>query len=119
MEMSKIFELIVFTAASKEYADRIIALIDPHKCIRHRLYQEHLFQHKKQNVKNLELLGRDLSTVLIIDDIPANFSMQPDNGIAISPFKGDPSDPTLPMLQTLLKIIIENTAKEKDIRKVY
>ncbi len=36
--MSKIYELIIFTAASKEYADWILRFIDPNQYIKYRLY---------------------------------------------------------------------------------
>lgn len=42
-EMSQFYELIIFTAASKEYADRILRFIDPKGYIKHRLYQGHMF----------------------------------------------------------------------------
>jgi TFIIF-interacting CTD phosphatase-like protein len=38
-EMSKLFEIVVFTASQKIYADRILNLIDPKSRISHRLYR--------------------------------------------------------------------------------
>lgn len=37
--MNKYYELIIFTAASQEYADLVIDLIDPHNLVKHRLYR--------------------------------------------------------------------------------
>jgi len=37
--MSKLYEIIVFTASQKLYADKIIDLIDPKRRISHRLYR--------------------------------------------------------------------------------
>lgn len=38
--MSKIFEIVVFTAAKQDYADFILDYLDPHKnLINHRLYR--------------------------------------------------------------------------------
>ena len=39
--MTKHFEIVIFTAAVKEYADNILDSIDPQKRITHRLYREH------------------------------------------------------------------------------
>jgi CTD small phosphatase-like protein 2 len=40
-EMSKYYEVIIFTAAVKDYADWAIDQIDPGKVIKHRLYRQH------------------------------------------------------------------------------
>jgi len=37
--MSQLYEIIVFTASQKLYADKIIDQIDPKKRISHRLYR--------------------------------------------------------------------------------
>lgn len=99
--VSKYFELIVFTAATKMYADKILDYIDPEKFITYRLYDEHLTYHKKKKVKNLELIGRDLSTVIIIEDIPENYALQQDNGFHIRPWYGDPEDKVFCLLNTI------------------
>lgn len=39
--VSRCFEVVIFTAATKEYADFIIDHIDPGKLISHRLYRDH------------------------------------------------------------------------------
>mmetsp|Transcript_23245 Transcript_23245/g.22821 ORF Transcript_23245/g.22821 Transcript_23245/m.22821 type:complete len:128 (-) Transcript_23245:262-645(-) len=39
-EMSKYFELVVFTAGLKEYADWILDHLDKHSFISHRLYRD-------------------------------------------------------------------------------
>jgi TFIIF-interacting CTD phosphatase-like protein len=40
-ELSKYYELVIFTAGVKEYADWVIDQIDPEGKIKHRLYREH------------------------------------------------------------------------------
>ena len=57
------------------YADKILDLIDPQKYITHRLYDIHMDYHRKRKVKNLDLIGRDLKEVIIIEDVPENFAM--------------------------------------------
>lgn len=63
------------------------------------------FCKKKRNhyVKDLSKLGRKLERVLIIDHDPAAFQWQPENGILIKPFEGDPSDTELADLLDFLK----------------
>ena len=39
IDMSKLYEIVIFTAAVKEYADWILDLIDPQRVISYRLYR--------------------------------------------------------------------------------
>ena len=66
--MSRIFEIVVFTASQKLYADKVLDLIDPKKRIAHRLYREHcVVINKTYYLKNLKILGRDLNQTVIVD----------------------------------------------------
>lgn len=49
--MSAFFEVIVFTAAQKEYADWILDKIDTKKSISHRLYRDHCVMSKTSHLK--------------------------------------------------------------------
>ena len=68
--MAKYFELIIFTAATKEYADPLINLIDPKNKISHRFYRQHLTEHEKIMIKDLSKIGRNLNSVIILDNVP-------------------------------------------------
>jgi len=37
--MSKVYELVLFTAATKEYAEKVVDVLDSKKLIEHRLYR--------------------------------------------------------------------------------
>jgi Dullard-like phosphatase family protein len=87
-EMSKHFEIVIFTAAVKEYADKILDSIDEPRRIAHRLYREHTRIEDYVSIKDLGMIGRDLSRCIIIDNIASNFKLQPRNGIAISTWTG-------------------------------
>ena len=66
--MSQIYELVVFTASQKQYADKVIAEIDPKKRISHVLYRDHcLIINKVYYLKNLKILGRDLKQAVLVD----------------------------------------------------
>ncbi len=67
--MSKLYEIIVFTANQRVYAHKIIDLIDPKKLrITHRLYGEHfVIINKKYYLKNIRTLGRSLNETIIVD----------------------------------------------------
>ena len=73
--MEPYYELVIFTAGLKEYADWILNDFDKHKLIRHRLYRDSCKLKKGVYLKDLSLLGRDLSKTLIIDNIADNFEL--------------------------------------------
>lgn len=102
-EMSKYFEIVVFTAALQDYADWVIDLIDSKKYINHRLYRQHADIIGAGVVKDLEKLGRDLSKTIIVDNLAENFSLQPENGIMIKSWTEDPYDNALSELSDVLK----------------
>ena len=64
-EMSKYYEVVIFTASVKDYADTILDQLDPeHKFISFRLYREHTTVLKRTYLKDISKLGRDLSKVI-------------------------------------------------------
>ena len=72
--LSQYFEIVIFTAASQDYADWILDVLDSeHKYISHRLYRQHTQYDDGVYVKDLHLLGRDLNKTIIIDNIKENF----------------------------------------------
>ena len=93
--MSTHYEIIVFTAALKEYADWIIDWLDTEGHIKHRLYRCHTICYNGFYVKDLSKIGRDLSKTLIIDNNSENFQLQPDNGIYIKSWYNEPNDNAL------------------------
>ena len=77
-KMSLFFEIIVFTASEKSYADAVLDEIDPNRLIRHRLYREHCLRlDRNLYTKDLRVINRDLSKVLLVDNSAASFICQP------------------------------------------
>ena len=59
--MSKYFDVLVFTAGNQCYADPILDYIDPERKIQHRLYRDSCTMVNNQLfVKDLRILGRKL-----------------------------------------------------------
>ena len=105
-EISTFFEIVVFTAGTKEYADKILNQIDKNKSwIKYRLYREHLtFDDEELSIfKDLSKLGRDLSKTIIIDNRQENFELQPNNGLLIKTWNGNFDDKELFDLKNILK----------------
>lgn len=96
------YELVLFTAAMKDYTDYIIDKVDTEKKIVHRLYREHTNLIGNNIVKDLSKLGRDLAKTAIIDNSPQSFQLQPHNGIYVKTWKSDPNDRALLKLSKVL-----------------
>ena len=104
-EMSRYFELVLFTASTREYADWAMQRVDPEGSILLRLYREHT---SEEHVKDLELLGRDIDRVIIIDNVEKSFEKHPRNGIIIKSWMGDQKDGELSsMVAPLSRICID------------
>ena len=117
-ELNKYYEITIFTTGTKEYCDRILQLLDlDNNLIKYRLYKHHIaLKDINVSVKDLTLLGRDLSKTIIVDNLEGNFRRQPDNGLPIITWKGDINDFSLKFLTNILKNIVIN--KVPDVRKI-
>ena len=107
--IKKDFELIIFTAATQDYADPIINAIEKdEKYFDYRLYRIHTTIIDNDFVKDLSKLGRDLNKTIIVDNMKQNYKNQPNNGITIRPFWGkDVEDTALVDLLDILKKIAD------------
>lgn len=62
------FEVVVFTASQRVYADQVLNRIDPTgEYIHHRMFREHCRNQDGNFIKDLRVLGRDLRRTLIIE----------------------------------------------------
>lgn len=66
--------------------------LDPYQYAMYRLYRDGTRYIDGKYVKDLSYLNRDLSKVIIMDSNPESFSLQPENGIALKPWKGNADD---------------------------
>ncbi len=105
-ELSKFCEIVIFTASTEDYANTVINGLDCKNNISYKLYRQHTNFVNGFNIKDLSKLGRDISKIIIIDNIEENFSLQPDNGLNICDFEGDENDNELNfLLYDLLDVV--------------
>ncbi|XP_028672054.1 CTD small phosphatase-like protein 2-A isoform X1 [Erpetoichthys calabaricus] len=102
--MSQIYEIFVYTSAKKEYGEKILEIMDPHKkLIRHRLYQEDCFCVQGHYIKDLAVLKRDLAKAVIVDNNPYTWPYQLTNVIPIQSWYGNQKDRELQKLVPYLE----------------
>ena len=114
--IKKYYELVVFTAATKEYADPIINALEQNKkkYFDYRLYRDHTIIIDNDFVKDISKLGRDLSKIIIVDNMEQNYKLQKNNGITIRPFWGKDNDDSA--LIDLSVILLEIAKRNLDVR---
>lgn len=76
--MSRMFEIVAFTASHESYADVVLDEIDPKReLISHRLYRRHCFEiHPNIYTKDLRIINRDLSQMVLVDNAPYSYIFQ-------------------------------------------
>lgn len=112
--LSFFFEIIIFTAAQKEYADWILDRLDQKKIISRRFYRKNCEISKMAHNKNLCKIQKNLDNIIIVDNFPQNFEKQRNNGICIKSWFGDFEDKTLFFLENDLLNMINQ--RPKDVR---
>lgn len=113
---SKRYEVILFTASNKVYADKILDHLDPcRELISLRLYRESCVFTPAGFVKDLRILkNRSLKDLIIVDNCIVSFAFQMTNGIPILSWNGDMLDCELFKLIEVLKYL----EKVNDVRVV-
>lgn len=102
------FEVIVFTASHRWYADVILDYIDPEKkLIQHRVYRDNCIKTTDNvYIKDLRVFkNREMKDMIIVDNAVYSFGAQLANGIPITPFKDDVEDREFLYLMSYLDLL--------------
>jgi Dullard-like phosphatase family protein len=107
-ECTKLFEVAIFTASEKSYANPIIASIFseagcdiPRQCY----YRSSCDPIMGMHIKDLSKVRHDLSKVILLDNSPSASAYQPTNLMTISTWKGEANDTELLDTLELLRIL--------------
>jgi len=117
-EVNKYFEVGIFTASVKEYADAVISFLDPeNKLIKFRLYRNNCINYNDAfTVKDLRIFKNvDLKKIVLLDNSMYSFAAQINNGILINSFINDKEDNEL---FNALNYLVNFILPAKDVREV-
>jgi len=105
-ELSKDFEIIVFTASHSCYAHKVLDYLDPKGNFIHcKVYRENCIQTSEGlYLKDLRIFSnRDIENIAIIDNATYSFGLNLDNGVPIIPFLHSKLDQEFKELVPFLK----------------
>jgi CTD small phosphatase-like protein 2 len=110
---------MIFTASHDSYADEVINYLDPdRKHVQHRLFRRNCnYVDEGYYVKDLRLLGRDLSKLVLVDNAAYSYCFQVANGIPILPYYEGNTDYELKALKEYLFSLKEHFENGGDVRE--
>ena len=86
------YELVIFTAARKDYADKVISKLDPYKSLfTARLYRNNCTQIQGSYVKDFRVIkNRPLTDMMLVDNLIYSYAANMKHGLPIRPYlRGD------------------------------
>lgn len=116
-KVHNIYEIIIYTAAKKEYAYNIIDKIDYKNYIDYILYKKHLVNIEGDWVKKLDLIGRDLKKIIYVDNLEKNAKYNQKNIYQISSWYNNLFDKEITILKEKLINIATCGKYDDDITK--
>lgn len=106
--VAQLYEVVVYTASMAKYANPLLDELDRDGVVSFRLFREACTRQPGGYVKDLSKLGRNLKDVIIIDNSPTCYALQPNNAIPIKTWRDDPCDRELldliPILYSLADV---------------
>ncbi|KAF5811056.1 putative protein-serine/threonine phosphatase [Helianthus annuus] len=116
-QLSKFADLVLFTAGLEGYAKPLVDRIDAENRFGRRLYRPSTSSTEfREHVKDLSCISTNFCRIVIVDNNPFSFLLQPVNGIPCIPFSaGQPYDDQL--LEVLLPLL-KQLSQQGDVRPV-
>ncbi|PIN03375.1 Phosphoprotein phosphatase [Handroanthus impetiginosus] len=116
-QLSEFADLVLFTAGLEGYARPLVDRIDPENRFSSRLYRPSTISTEyREHVKDLSCLSKDFSRIVIVDNNPFSFLLQPLNGIPCIPFS--PAQPHDEQLLEVILPLLKHLSLQKDVRPV-
>lgn len=98
-----LFDIYIFTASDPQYSIPVVQALFPKFPIQKILTRQHCRFFNGTYLKDLRIFSRPLSDIILVDNLPSSYALQPQNGISITSWTGDINDCELikPMLSLL------------------
>lgn len=116
--MSRYYELVIFTAGVRRYADAVVDAVDRRRVVKRRYFRNDCVVVTKDGreciMKELSGICRNLSKAIMIDNTPDAYACNKENAIPISTWYSDQNDEALLNLMPFL-ISLQNVP---DVRTV-
>eukprot|EP01017_Pseudomicrothorax_dubius_P033273 TRINITY_DN4447_c0_g1_i4.p1 TRINITY_DN4447_c0_g1~~TRINITY_DN4447_c0_g1_i4.p1 ORF type:complete len:360 (+),score=82.99 TRINITY_DN4447_c0_g1_i4:385-1464(+) len=118
-EVGQFYEVLVFTASSRDYAELVVEILDPErKFIKNILSRENCLETRLgMIIKDLRIIqNRSVDKTIIVDNLAHCFGFQIPNGIPILEWHGEKGDTELKFLADYLKDLAnhDNFVKKND-----
>ncbi|XP_047328931.1 CTD nuclear envelope phosphatase 1 homolog [Impatiens glandulifera] len=116
-QLNEFADLVLFTAGLEGYARPLVDRIDNENRFIQRLYRPSTTSTEyREHVKDLSCLSKDPRRIVIVDNNPFSFILQPVNGIPCVGFSaGQPQDDQL--LEVILPLV-QHLSEQRDVRPV-
>ncbi|PWA39865.1 haloacid dehalogenase-like hydrolase (HAD) superfamily protein [Artemisia annua] len=116
-QLSKFADLVLFTAGLEGYARPLVDRIDAENRFSRRLYRPSTISTEyREHVKDLSFVSTDFCRMVIVDNNPFSFLLQPVNGIPCIPFSA--SQPRDDQLLEVLLPLLKQLSEQRDVRPV-
>lgn len=99
------YDVVIYTASLQKYGDPLITILDTDRVVKRRIFRQDCIRRNGNFVKDLTIVNPNLADVLIVDNSPAAYSIQPSNAIPIEAWYHDQNDEELLNLLPLLHAI--------------
>ncbi|KAJ5066294.1 ctd small phosphatase-like protein [Anaeramoeba ignava] len=100
------FEIMIFTAAQKNYANPVINFIDQEGIISKIFYRDSCVSFFGNPVKDLRVIGIDLDKIILVDNSLTSSLFQKENYLPIISWYGDQNDNELSKIALILERIV-------------
>ncbi|CAK9133850.1 unnamed protein product [Ilex paraguariensis] len=116
-QIGEFADLVLFTAGLEDYAKPLVNKIGIENQFRLCLYRPSTVNTKFQDhVKDLSCISKNLCRIVIVDNNPFSFLLQPLNGIPCIPFSA--AQPYDEQLLKVLLPLLKHLSVQKDVRPV-
>lgn len=114
--LSQYYEIVIFGSNSQMFSEKTVAKLDPfHAYVSYALFKEACRYKDGKSIKDLSLLNRDLSKVILVDIDEDSWALQPENAIPMKAWDGKPDDKLIKLIPFLEFLATQNI---KDVRPV-